>query len=551
MRRITDKIYPHIIPDLKQWPIYQFALHKAEYKKELVEIVFNDLIKKYGDDIKDEISKCAYLELKRIKLQPWKVDPPEEQKFWLAIRKELLESDACDDKEYCYFQLKRIINRYIEEIFGDFKISTFKLARVVLAYFFNRLFNGFFTGMIFNPHKHKSLKDKILLAGYIEEVRDLFKKGVVIFLPTHQSNLDSIMLGFTIDYKLGLPAFAYGAGLNLFNYEIAAYYMSRLGAYKVDRRKKNSIYFNTLLNYSKYSILKGVNTIFFPGGTRSRSGKIETELKTGLMSSLVDAQYEMLNLSEKRKIFVVPVIMNYHSVLEAKPLIYSFLKKKGKKKFLPKARYRDKIFKLMGTLKLIYRIFTKKSSFVLSLGKPMDVMGNAVDAQGNSIANTGAIVKVEDYYKREGELVYDAQRNLVYTKMLAKKVAKSYLRYNVVFCSHLVAYSAFKAFMEKLEANTVFDLMKYQEKNQSIEFDDMKAHVEKTLAVLLQREKEGKIILTDELKLETEEVIKRGIKKLGVFHDVDVLYKDKKNNIKTGDFGLLYYYANRLSFLDK
>ncbi|MEZ4907100.1 MAG: hypothetical protein R2771_05540 [Saprospiraceae bacterium] len=57
-------------------------------------------------------------------------------------------------------------------------------------------------------------------------------------LPTHQSNLDSMLIGYTIDFKLGLPAFAYGAGLNLYNYEIPAYYMSRLGAYKVDRRKK-------------------------------------------------------------------------------------------------------------------------------------------------------------------------------------------------------------------------------------------------------------------------------------------------------------------------
>ena len=60
----------------------------------------------------------------------------------------------------------------------------------------------------------------------------------VIIVPTHFSNLDSILIGYAIDGIMGLPAFHYGAGLNLYDLELVAYFINRLGAYKVDRRKK-------------------------------------------------------------------------------------------------------------------------------------------------------------------------------------------------------------------------------------------------------------------------------------------------------------------------
>ena len=86
-------------------------------------------------------------------------------------------------------------------------------------------------------------------------------------VPTHFSNLDSILIGWVI-HVLGLPPFIYGAGLNLFNIKILAYFMNSLGAYKVDRRKKNPIYLEALKSYSNLAIQEGAHSLFFPGGTR-------------------------------------------------------------------------------------------------------------------------------------------------------------------------------------------------------------------------------------------------------------------------------------------
>ena len=153
-------------------------------------------------------------------------------------------------------------------------------------------------------------------------------------VPTHFSNLDSILIGWVIQF-LGLPPFIYGAGLNLFNIKIIAYFINSLGAYKVDRRKKNPIYLETLRTYSTEALRKGCHSLFFPGGTRSRSGKIEKALKLGLLSTTIEAQrinYEQ-NGEKGGKIFIVPVVLNYHFTLEAPVLINDYLRAKGQERY--------------------------------------------------------------------------------------------------------------------------------------------------------------------------------------------------------------------------
>ena len=150
-------------------------------------------------------------------------------------------------------------------------------------------------GSLFNPffaHNKKgfwggkeAVLDKIKIVGPVDHIRKLFTKGSVLILPTHSSNLDSILVGYAIETLTGLPAFSYGAGLNLYDYEIMAYYMSRLGAYKVDRRKKNPIYAQAIRQFSRLSIEQNLNGIFFPGGTRSRGGEVESKVKLGLLST--------------------------------------------------------------------------------------------------------------------------------------------------------------------------------------------------------------------------------------------------------------------------
>jgi glycerol-3-phosphate O-acyltransferase len=302
------------------------------------------------------------------------------------------------------------------------------------------------------------------------------------------------------------------------------------------------------LSYSKYNIKKNVNSIFFPGGTRSRSGEIETNLKIGLMGSLLEAQFDRVKNKEDN-VFVIPIVLNYHSVLEAKPLIYSYLKSIGRKKFISRTKTMVKRSKPIGIFKSVYRILAKKSEFVFSIGKPMDVFGNPVDIDGNSIDSNGNKIDISDYFKREGELVKDAQRDIVYTKMLAKKIADSYLTYNVILSSHIVSFVLFNIMLESLEIEDVFELFKYNEKEVSIEYNVFKKRIKELLGQLTIMKDNEQVILSDEFELSIDELIDVGIKKLGVYHDEKVIFMNKEGSLKTENFGLLFYYANRLSFL--
>jgi len=78
----------------------------------------------------------------------------------------------------------------------------------------------------------------------------------------------------------------------------------------VDRRKKNMMYLETLKTYSKEAIQFGCHSLFFPGGTRSRSGIIESKLKLGLLSTAIEAQranFQNGITDVSGKIFIVPV----------------------------------------------------------------------------------------------------------------------------------------------------------------------------------------------------------------------------------------------------
>ena len=61
------------------------------------------------------------------------------------------------------------------------------------------------------------------------------RSGTVVLVPTHASNLDSLVLDYAI-YRLGLPPFAYGAGLNLFSNPVLGFFLRHLGTFTVVAR---------------------------------------------------------------------------------------------------------------------------------------------------------------------------------------------------------------------------------------------------------------------------------------------------------------------------
>ncbi len=540
---------PHVIEDIEKWPIFKLYAGRDKLVQEINKNAVRSLRSKYTGKLDKLLARTIYMEKIRMREEPWNADPQNEPLFWKKIQKSLPDSSAelSEIQNRSEYLLRKIIERYAEEIAGGFKKKTFLVARRILSFFFRRLLNAASAKNIFYIFRSKhQISERIKLFGPLDKIRALSKEGVLVIVPTHSSNMDSILIGFALDEIAGLPAFSYGAGLNLYNSELFGYFMNRLGAYRVDRRKKNPVYLESLKAMSNISLQWGTNTLFFPGGTRSRSGSLETKLKLGLLGTAVEAQREILRFGNKRKIFIVPVVLNYHCVLEARYLIEQHLRSIGKDTYLGSSKDEFKSFK--NIFVFLYRLLSKSSEIALSFGSPLDVIGNEVNDQGISLDQKGQCIKLEDYFvsvEAEGEAT-EAQRDNVYTSVLAEKIVTSYHSHNVVFSTNLVAYCAFKT-IEDLNPNLdVFALLRLGLDEVELEPGLLARHIGDVQAILIEEEKKGNIRLDNSAVLPPLECIADAINSIGVFHSIKPLKYTKQGKVTSGNLKMLYYYHNRL-----
>jgi glycerol-3-phosphate O-acyltransferase len=538
------QIYPHILPEVEDWPVAKQSKERKTFINNLNLYVTENLLETHKSNLSDLISKAIYLENQRMKLTPWKVDPPDEKAYWRSIASELEAATGREDKDEVELKLlSKIVNRYNEEIVGHFSPKTFRFSRVFLTSFFKRIFNKYFDKAQFRWGNKSDLQQKIKVKGDLPLIRTLFEQGTVVILPTHYSNLDSIMVGYAIDANVGLPSFSYGAGLNLYNVEIVAYFINRLGAFRVDRRKKNPIYLECLKSMTGYSIIEGVNCLFFPGGTRSRNGQTEDKLKLGLISSVVEAQRLHLERGNSKKIFVVPLNIGYHFVLEAPHLIDQHLQLVGRDKY---KRSKSSGPTFGSILKFLKDIYSKSSEVYMSFGDPMDVFGNKVDAQGISYDKFNNVVDAKDYFTFGGELSSNAQRESIYAKLLGEAVVDSYKKYNVILSSNMVAFTAFHIIYEEYKELGLLQLVNQREKTFSVDSDLMEEKVGQTVKHIKEMHRRGQVTLSEESWDDIKKLISEGLSKLGIYHSKSVLKRDKKGVLVCEDIRLLYFYHNRL-----
>ncbi|HLP53356.1 MAG TPA: 1-acyl-sn-glycerol-3-phosphate acyltransferase [Chitinophagales bacterium] len=546
----SDYPLPYVTEDLHQWPIYKLSEHKEDFVNEVKLRVKEKLKDRFPTEkaMREELAKVLYQERIRLTEKPWKADPKDERQFWNSIKSKLIKIEQLEDNSSTMNEeqlLDEIIDRYANEIVGQFDPGAFGFARAILPQFFGRILAAapgkWFKTIAGNV---RTIHEKIPITGDIEKIRRLSAKGTVVVVPTHFSNMDSIMVGWILN-EMGLPAFTYGAGLNLFNIGLLSYFMSRLGAYKVDRRKKNTVYLETLKTYSTVAIQRGAHSIFFPGGTRSRSGHLEKKLKLGLLGTAVESQkLHYRNFPEEMapKIYVVPCIINYHFVLEAQGLINDYLKETGKERFYKENDEYSTSFKL---IRFMLKFFSASSSLSVSFGEVMDVLGNKVDDEGDSYNHLGQKINVKNYFLTNGELKDDEQRDAEYTKILGERIVDNYSRYNVVLTSHLVCFTMFELIKKKYKGYDLFTLLRTPAEDVSIPYQEMADAVLRVKDKVKELNEQGEVLISPELRWNIDKIIEHGMKNINLYHTASPL---TKNGDKMGseDLKLLYYYHNRL-----
>ncbi len=547
-KKNKNKQYKPILDGMPDWPVYRLSKNRKEFVEQVAEYAFSQVkqLRPTTKQLLDDLEVTVYREQQRMKRNRWRVDPKDEPDFWAKIKEDLAAANQSQEK--ADEVLQRIVFRYADEIAGNFKPSSYRVTRELLRFWFSRLLNGARVkkfGAFFRSQY--TLRDKIHVVGKVKQLRKLAKVGTVVMVPTHFSNLDSVLIGWVI-HSLGLPAFIYGAGLNLFNIKIFAYFMNSLGAFKVDRRKKNLPYLETLKAYSTLAIQKGAHSLFFPGGTRSRSGSLEKQLRLGLLSSTVEAQRNLYLLEKPgdkekaRKIFIVPVTLNYHFVLEAPDLIDDYLSVKGQDRYIPE---QDK-YGSWQLLQFLFKFFAKGSNISVSIGRGLDVLGNYVDDDGNSLDPQGRIVDTRDYFVTNHAIEIDKQREDQYTRMLSQRIVSEYHRINRVFSSHLVAFVAFELFQKQHPKLDLFGLLRLPEEGLELGYEDFKTACRNVRKRIYELKDEKSVNHATHLKGDIDTVIRNGLDNVGIFHLKRPLLFNKEGNIITRDLNTLYYYHNRL-----
>jgi len=273
---------------------------------------------------------------------------------------------------------------------------------------------------------------------------------------------------------------------------------------------------------------------------------IESKVKLGLLSTAIEAQranYQTGTQDISAKIFVVPVTINYHFVLEAPGLIREHLSITGQERYYQENDEFSTSYKIS---KFLVKFFTKGSDISVSVGRAMDVLGNYVDQDGNSLDKKGRIIDTRDYFISQGKITIDQQREEEYTNMLGKRIVEEFHKINRVFSSHLVAFTAFEMIKKRNSKLDLFDLLRLPEEEIVVPYVEFKAACEMILNRIKELKVQGMIGTAPHLSQEMDQIISHGLQNVGMYHAKRPVLKDKQGDIVTEDLSLLYFYHNRL-----
>lgn len=540
----------YVQPDTTQWGVCRLDADKEQFIDDIIERVLAKAKEDFPTTkaLFDELASTLYQERIRVTTSRWKSDAADEKDFWNNFKGQVIKFQKAqsweeEDRKTLETMLKKVLYRYAYEIVANFNPKIFNIMQKflprILYLFLNSQFSNPFK--LFYNHFSKFYK-KFIITGDVELIRNLSQKGTVVVVPTHFSNTDSPVVGWALN-SIGLEPVTYGAGINLVGTQPLSFMLNNLGAYKLDRRRKNNFYLDLLKTYSQMAIERDTPSLFFPGGTRSRSGAIENKLKLGLLSTAIEAQQENF-INNRKKIFILPLVINYQYNIEASSLVNQHLKELGKEKYVADNFEYSTTYKITRFFK---HLFNANTEIVISFGQPLDVIGNQVNASGDSLAPSGQIFDIKGYFEFENKIIRDEQRNYEYTKILGNKIVASYFKYNTVLTAPLIAFVYFELLIKRHTHLTLFEILLLPREDRVIKHEKVLATIESVQAKLKEKFAKNELLLSEFIQKKTaEEILKNGMNCISLFNSKKIIYQDSEKNLNSEDVRLAYFYHNRL-----
>jgi glycerol-3-phosphate O-acyltransferase len=515
-------------------PIFGFNAQRADIVRTVV-----DRVVEATKDPLHALNDAAYYETKRLEGAS-KPDALRELSKWKNLARSIGRMDDAHRRR----ELRELAERYGWDVAGNFDPRVFQLSTRLLPPIVTALLAP--RKLLTNPKELLSLdaiSDKVMVHGPLEKLRELVQHGTAIYVPTHISNLDSIVFGYALE-RAGLPPATYGAGKNLFTNPILSFFMHNLGAYRVDRRIRHNLYKDVLKTYSCVLLERGYHSLFFPGGTRSRSGGIERRLKLGLVGSAFEAYARTLLAGRERRVFFVPATINYLITLEAETLIADFLSDAGKGRFIIED---DESARLGRVASFMRKLLGMEGSVIVRFSNPIDPFGNTVDERGKSYDPRGREVDPSTYVRDMREqVVIDHARDAQYARELGEEICRSYAKDTVIMATHVVAAACFERLRKASPVSDLFTVLR-QRDIVTVSRDDLARDVVALRDKLRAMEMDGQIVLGDIVRVASGgDIIERALRAFSGFHATTVL-ASRPEGIALCDTNLLFYYQNRLA----
>ncbi|MGF1508283.1 MAG: 1-acyl-sn-glycerol-3-phosphate acyltransferase [Myxococcota bacterium] len=459
--------------------------------------------------------------------------------FWNELQQKLRRSPNAHQLGL----LKEAVNHYAGEIEGHFDPRIYTLVTRAIPPAMGMVLNAVSPLTLARRLPSlPSLDDCVTIQGEIEHLRSLREKGTVILVPTHLSNLDSVVMGYAL-YRLGLPPFVYGAGLNLFRNRLFGFFMHNLGAYTVDRKKNDPLYKEVLKQYATLTLEFGYDNLFFPGGTRSRAGAVERRLKLGLLGTGLSAYIQNLaRNAERPNVYIVPATISYRLVLEAETLISDFLSAVGKNRYIIED---DEFSRPRQILDFLAKLVSLDSRIHITISRGIDPFGNPVNDDGVSLDPQGRSIDIARYTHVNGEPSEVDDRDSEYTKEAAERISDAFFRDNVLESTHVTARAVFDALRARNQKMGVFQLIRTHGGEDEVPMLDLYERTERILADLSELESKRQVRVGDSCRQPADDVVSDGLAHFSKYHTRPAAER-RGDRVLGTDTSLLLYYQNRL-----
>jgi glycerol-3-phosphate O-acyltransferase len=242
--------------------------------------------------------------------------------------------------------MKRV-HEYVEEIVPFFNV----IAYFQIGYRFPRAVLNFFYKVTVDFEDRTALQR-------------LPKEAVLLYLMNHRSNADYVLVGYALSGQVAI-SYAVGEWARAFPLE---HLFKAFGAYFVRRRYRERLYHTVLERYVQLITRQGVTQGIFLEGGLTRDGKLRPP-KIGLFDYVIGIAREP---EYRRRLYIVPVAVNYDRVLEDRSLLLELAKSEGRARPSRLSQLADTgRFLIWNTGRLLLRRWRRYGRAAVVVGKPV------------------------------------------------------------------------------------------------------------------------------------------------------------------------------------